>query len=530
MSKAKALDRFLSNNDLPGPQELHELKVTLASVSRHIDDVYKDLAGLERIRSLIRTICSPIRRMPTELLGRIFSMALEMPLDRRGRCDLISFSLVCRAWRLASLGARSLWSGVVISSCECFEHGFDEVDHMHDEEEYEKMVEWFARAGGTPKTLEYRLSGTSCHCSKGMRCTISHPMVERLIREGPPLARFSLQASSIGCLKSWSIFTELASTKVQAAWVSLHSFSLSFIDSEDHLWDDDDGNTPSVFSLLPNFSSFDLRLPKRDMAFDEREDSLNAMIGIPDDVLGRIRMLSIALDWEGCQLFHILPRSTSLTNLTINLAGSKLFTGPRGPLDPFPRSPITLPNLRKFILLKGDFGIFDILRTPSLEILDVEVVGASVGSQAELERLRRFIEVSALSKVLRDLSIRGMVGDAGVVDLSLPVLSSLEVLELDSPYVSSYYLGDPVEVSTQGHPRRRHPSLIQLRLMNIRRSEDTLVSELRFLENRKMGYTPCIIAIRFYEEPRFSEAELKVRAAKAIPNFAFVNVYPFSEL
>ncbi|KAF6743188.1 hypothetical protein DFP72DRAFT_828694, partial [Ephemerocybe angulata] len=120
MSYAKALDHFRSNNDIPGPQELHELKLSLASVSRHIDDVYEELAGLERIRSLIRTVCSPIRRMPTELLGRIFTMALEMPLDKRGRCDLISFSLVCRAWRSASLGARSLWSGVVISSCECF--------------------------------------------------------------------------------------------------------------------------------------------------------------------------------------------------------------------------------------------------------------------------------------------------------------------------------------------------------------------------------------------------------------------------
>ncbi|KAF6742479.1 hypothetical protein DFP72DRAFT_1081873 [Ephemerocybe angulata] len=498
-------------------------------MSRQIDEMQDALAQLMMKRSQYRTICSPIRRMPMELLGRIFGMSLDMPLDKLGRNDLISLSLVCRSWRSASLSARSLWSGVVITSCECFDFGFHEIDHMHDEE-YEDVIAWFDRAGGSAKTLEYRLSTTTCRCFKGDRCTINHPTVKRLIQDGPPLYRFSIQVSSVGCLKNWSIFAGSTSAHVltQSAWTSLHSFSLAFLDNEDHLWDDGDDSRPSVFNLLPNFSSFDLRLPTRDKAFDDREDSLDATIRIPDRILGSIGEFSIVWDWGGNQLLHILPRCASLTRLSIDLTKSKPFDNPQSTFLPYPspQSFITLPNLREFVLSKGDFSILEVIRTPLLEIMDVEAHGASVGSQAELGMLRTFIIKSSLSGILRSLSIRGLVGESGVVDLSLPILSSLQVLVLDSPHVSSYRFGDPVEVSAEGQSYFKHPSLVELKLMNIRRSRNTLVSELWFLKNRRRSNVSCMISVSFHDEPRCSETELKGRASEASPGHIFVNIYP----
>ncbi|KAF6745506.1 hypothetical protein DFP72DRAFT_856451 [Ephemerocybe angulata] len=531
MAHINALDRLFLCNKAPGPQESFELNEAIASLTHQIDDRNEEIKQLEHKRSCYRAVCSPIRRIPAEVLGLIFELSLSMPLDHLGRRDLVAISLTCQAWRSAALEARSLWSGVTLESCKCFDYGFAEITYMHDEE-YEKVLAWFQRSGGAPKTLEYRLSQSSCRCFAGSRCTISNPTVERLIREGPSLDRFLLQVSSVGCLRKWPILTRTPSTSAVAlpGWSALRSFSIIFCDSDDHLWDDEDGKK-SIFNLFPDCSSFELSLPRRAFAFDEEVDSLTEGINIPDRVLASIKTFSIVWDWDGDQLSRILPRCTSLTRLSVDLTKRSNPFGRRQTLIPpytSAQSSITLPKLREFVLSNGDFAILDLIRAPALEILDLEVNAASEGSQDDIEKLRRFMRTSSLTMSLRNLTIRGLVGNAGVVDLSLPVLGSLKILVLDSPHVSSYHLGEPVVTSVDGQWCFRHPSLVDLRLMNLCRSEDTLVSELDFLANRRLSDVPCVISVKFHDAPRFSQAELTARATHAKSGCLFVSLYPSS--
>ncbi|KAJ7483482.1 hypothetical protein FB451DRAFT_991164, partial [Mycena latifolia] len=64
---------------------------------------------------------SPLRRMPPELLGEIFSWTLpsvQEALGRRRFQDKHSpwvFTQVCHRWRAVALSTPSLWSQIVIN-------------------------------------------------------------------------------------------------------------------------------------------------------------------------------------------------------------------------------------------------------------------------------------------------------------------------------------------------------------------------------------------------------------------------------
>ncbi|KAF6746289.1 hypothetical protein DFP72DRAFT_779359, partial [Ephemerocybe angulata] len=78
-------------------------------LSNQLDDLFKHVRSLEEERTKYRAVLSAVRRLPTEILGEIFSLLFPRVLADEDRAYLVDLGLVCHRWREAVLHMRSLW-------------------------------------------------------------------------------------------------------------------------------------------------------------------------------------------------------------------------------------------------------------------------------------------------------------------------------------------------------------------------------------------------------------------------------------
>lgn len=96
----------------------------IAKLRETLEQLEKDRMSLWNYRTRNTAILSPLRRMPTELLGEIFLRSLPSLHDqwKRNRLDIANspwvLTRISRRWRAVSLSIPSLWSRVAISYSE----------------------------------------------------------------------------------------------------------------------------------------------------------------------------------------------------------------------------------------------------------------------------------------------------------------------------------------------------------------------------------------------------------------------------
>ncbi|KAK7030532.1 F-box domain-containing protein [Favolaschia claudopus] len=99
---------------------LTRLDDEIARTRRHLQDLQGRRAELWSFRERNRGVLSPLRRVPSEVLGEIFQWALPLPQEIRYRDDFKisdspwNLTHVCRRWRDVAISKASLWSLVVI--------------------------------------------------------------------------------------------------------------------------------------------------------------------------------------------------------------------------------------------------------------------------------------------------------------------------------------------------------------------------------------------------------------------------------
>ncbi|SJL00724.1 uncharacterized protein ARMOST_04038 [Armillaria ostoyae] len=149
-------DNLLRSNDSPSPSEECELRDSISAgearvvaIDNHIADLKKlqqvlsnqlalidaEMEGLdgERAKVVVRIaehnrLLSPVRRLPPEILCKIFLGTIIFPMPRSqsqrdrywwdfhpSESSLWSIELVCKTWRRAVLGFPELWSSINIS-------------------------------------------------------------------------------------------------------------------------------------------------------------------------------------------------------------------------------------------------------------------------------------------------------------------------------------------------------------------------------------------------------------------------------
>ncbi|KAG5644454.1 hypothetical protein DXG03_008353 [Asterophora parasitica] len=95
-------------------QSLSSLQVNMNKLLEEMKTInIKRLNNIDTV-NFYRSLLSPIRLLPPELLGQIFLYAVQSHAPVR-RGSPLSFTLVCSAWRQAALGCSYLWNELELS-------------------------------------------------------------------------------------------------------------------------------------------------------------------------------------------------------------------------------------------------------------------------------------------------------------------------------------------------------------------------------------------------------------------------------
>ncbi|KAG5640432.1 hypothetical protein DXG03_008674 [Asterophora parasitica] len=101
--------------------EIADLDHSISSLQVKMDKLLKEMKAVSATRlnritmaNFYKSLLSPIRLLPPEILGQIFLYAVESHAPVR-RGSPLSFTLVCSAWRQAALGCSNLWNDLELS-------------------------------------------------------------------------------------------------------------------------------------------------------------------------------------------------------------------------------------------------------------------------------------------------------------------------------------------------------------------------------------------------------------------------------
>jgi F-box-like len=123
---------------------------TNSSISRldvQINDLLLRRRALCNYRQMLVTLLSPVRRLPSELLGEIFCYCLPQNYDEEGAHKAVMLpSHVCKHWRDVALSTPTLWTNIVLR-----------VTDETFESQAALVTAWFSRSGDLP--LSFTLEG-----------------------------------------------------------------------------------------------------------------------------------------------------------------------------------------------------------------------------------------------------------------------------------------------------------------------------------------------------------------------------------
>ncbi|KAJ3530396.1 hypothetical protein NMY22_g8587 [Coprinellus aureogranulatus] len=134
-------------------EQIEEVERRRSQLAQILAQTQSQLDGANAQLQTLKSIVSPIRRLPVEVLGEIFLMVPASRYRPKNRQRSVArLSLVCKSWRNAANLTPRLWCDMWI-----------QVDVPGIS--YESLAVWASRAGIIQKTLE--ISSARC----GVRCS-----------------------------------------------------------------------------------------------------------------------------------------------------------------------------------------------------------------------------------------------------------------------------------------------------------------------------------------------------------------------
>ncbi|KII91990.1 hypothetical protein PLICRDRAFT_102633, partial [Plicaturopsis crispa FD-325 SS-3] len=145
---------LLGTNAFPFPGEALHIRKTVNALESSLSTVEAEMARMQAVMENLsrkrtelskslkdhRDLLSPIRRLPPEMLSKIFIHCLtDDPRPRADRAPLL-LGRVCHAWRLISHSTPQLWSSIAVKILEYQARPV----HFRD---------WVGRSGALPLTM-----------------------------------------------------------------------------------------------------------------------------------------------------------------------------------------------------------------------------------------------------------------------------------------------------------------------------------------------------------------------------------------
>jgi hypothetical protein len=125
---------------------------TNSSISRldiQINDLLLRRRALCDYRQMLVTLLSPVRRLPSELLGEIFRYCLPQNYDEKSAHKAVMLpSHVCKHWRDVALSTPTLWTNIVLR-----------VTDETFESRVALVTAWFSRSGDLPLSFTLDVDG-----------------------------------------------------------------------------------------------------------------------------------------------------------------------------------------------------------------------------------------------------------------------------------------------------------------------------------------------------------------------------------
>jgi hypothetical protein len=358
---------LLDTNAVPDHHEMASIQLGIDCVQNALAQLERQAQELQGQLQQFRSILSPVRKLPVEIIGEIFSFAISSPLDSTGREHLVNFALVCRTWRNAAYRKHTLWSSL-------------RIEGELTQSSYDLILSCFGRSGCIPRSLELDQVSSRINCGdSGCRSSSRWGtlLLAKLLTEGPALHALAIHFDRLDCFRNLLAAFQFFEAKdsAQRPWDSIKSLGLGFARE----WNEHPDPAKSVFLSIPsNVTEFQLSLPEFNEAWSWQADlaSENASLHLTQDLLGRLNSFLLSCDWRGTRLLSHLPFCSKVETLTLDF---KHWAMRCCQTDEFLRgisdTGILLPKVRTLrlqnILSKG-ISILQFLDTPSLEHLDID--------------------------------------------------------------------------------------------------------------------------------------------------------------
>ncbi|KAJ7603835.1 hypothetical protein FB45DRAFT_811698 [Roridomyces roridus] len=386
-----------SNHGVPSDLEsrlakahIHELESQLVSVQNLIALSLERAAQLERAIEAHKSIISPIRRLPNELLAEIFSQASQAAFywDDISTSPVTSqapwlFTHVCRLWAGVALGTRPLWSQISMRL------------HCIDEE---------ARGVASMVKLFLERSG-------------SLPLIVDICNEDNQLKTHRSFDASVTHVQRWEdvdLFVECRLLLFIAAAIRGQLCTLKTL----RIWSCDKdgmgaGDLSDAFAIAPNLTALEA-------AFHSGDNTLRSPFEFPWHQLTRL----LTTFSSNAEALTVLEQLSSIVELQVEFSSS-------GESIALARNFVTLPHLRVLEIMLQDMYfmslgplsyLLEFTAAPSLEHLGIQ-------GMADQGSVSRFVTRSGCAPSLKTLHFIHKVTTKSILPIprNLPYLEDLVI-------------------------------------------------------------------------------------------------------
>ncbi|KAF5309587.1 hypothetical protein D9611_013946 [Ephemerocybe angulata] len=406
-----------------------------------------------------RAILSPVRRVPREVLGHIFTFLDPYEHEEKvrnavGRADFVSLPLscVCKLWREATLVTHELWTGLKIRP-------------RHTLESLESVEAWFSRAGSLPRRLPYQgwnlrdgeastnISRQSCSCGSSNAwtwtrrgpgsCLLAASVLPQLLTNGPRLDHLTLMCANTVCfghfLDTMDALRQISTTPGSRPWDTLRSLSVKFQNTI--LLPDPQLGHIIVTHLerLPVVESLEVHIPSSSSVFETGFDTSHLELNILPNLLERLTTFEICCSWAGPHILKLLRHCSNIETLTINYGSSGdsplRNMGGHALIQHYRTAPLVLAKLRTLRTRRArHLSFLYFLEAPQLVNLDIGIFSHENGLNGYdlLLPFQSFRDRSGFTQSLRTFQLRACFIDAGQLFPIISNLTGLTTLTLDN--------------------------------------------------------------------------------------------------
>ncbi|KAF6747450.1 hypothetical protein DFP72DRAFT_1149301 [Ephemerocybe angulata] len=449
-----SISYLLDSNTPPKPVEIPVVESRIRDLVDKISELRKLEVELERHRAIL----SPVRRVPREVLGYVFTFLHpyeheEKVRDAAGRKDILRLSLVCKLWRDATLVTHELWTGLQIKP-------------RHTLESLKPLETWLSQAGSLPRRLQYQgwnlrdgeastnVSRQSCSCGSSNAwtwtrrgpgsCLLAASVLPQLLTNGPRLDHLTLMCANTVCfghfLDTMDALRQIPTTPGSRPWDTLRSLSVKFQNTI-LLPDPQLGHIiVSHLERLPVVESLEVHIPSSSSVFETGFDTSHLELNILPNLLERLTTFEICCSWAGPHILKLLRHCSNIETLTINYGSSGDLSPLRnmgGPalIQHYRAAPLVLAKLRTLRTRRArHLSFLYFLEAPQLVNLDIGIFSHENGLNGYdlLLPFQSFRDRSGFTQSLRTFQLRACFIDAGQLFPIISNLTGLTTLTLDN--------------------------------------------------------------------------------------------------